>query len=243
MTRVGTALGSHARAEWSSDAAGVSVPSSGYVMALPKGRLGASLVKRLTGTTLAPLENKDNPRALTFPTGDARVSAVWLKGRDLLRYVASGAATFGVVGSDAIGESEDDVLELEDLGFGRCILCLAAPLGITMADLEATPHLRLATKFSRATAKWLDARGLTAELVPIESSVEIAPRLGLAHAVVDLVQSGDTLRDNDLAVLAEVSPVSARLVMNRGAYLTDRETLRELQATMREACTRDLYDR
>lgn len=207
-----------------------------FVLALPKGRLGESLAKMLGGTSLAPIVTKENPRALTFPTGDPRVVVVWLKGRDLLRYVASGAATFGVVGSDAIGEAEDDVLELEDLGFGRCTLCLAAPVGVTLDDLAKTAHLRLATKFTRATAAWLDAQGLTAELVPIDSSVEIAPRLGLAHAIVDLVQSGDTLRDNDLVVLSEVTRISARLVMNRGAYLTDREALRELCATLTAAC-------
>ena len=118
----------------------------------------------------------------------------------------------------------------------RCTLCLAGPKGMRLDELLATPHLRLATKFSRACAAWLDRMGITAELVPIESSVEIAPRLGLAHAIVDLVQSGDTLRDNDLEVLATIGDVSARLVMNRGAYLTDREALRAIAARIVEAC-------
>jgi ATP phosphoribosyltransferase len=207
-----------------------------FVFALPKGRLGETLDKRLAGTGLGPIPSKENPRALTFPTGDPRVLAVWLKGRDLIRYVARGAATFGVVGSDALGECDDDVLELADLGFGRCTLCLAGPTGMRLDELLATPHLRLATKFSRACAAWLDRMGITAELVPIESSVEIAPRLGLAHAIVDLVQSGDTLRDNDLEVLTTIGHVSARLVMNRGAYLTDREALRAIAARIVEAC-------
>jgi ATP phosphoribosyltransferase len=81
-----------------------------FVFALPKGRLGETLDKRLAGTGLGPIPSKENPRALTFPTGDPRVLAVWLKGRDLIRYVARGAATFGVVGSDALGECDDDVL-------------------------------------------------------------------------------------------------------------------------------------
>ncbi len=209
-----------------------------FVLALPKGRLGEDLAKMLAGTRLAPRASEAGPRALTFPTGDPRLSVVWLKGHDLLRYVASGAATFGVVGSDVIEESDDDVLELSDLGFGECTLSLAAPSGVTLQGLLSQPHLRLATKFARATAAWLDRRAVTAELVTIESSVEIAPRLGLAHAIVDLVQSGATLRDNDLQVLADVARVSARLVMNRGAYLTFREDLRALSSELREACAR-----
>jgi len=209
-----------------------------FVLALPKGRLGEDLARRLEGTTLAPRAHEAGPRALTFPTGDPRVSAVWLKGHDLVRYVASGAATFGVVGSDVIEESAGDLLELADLGFGACTLSLAAPSDTTLEQLFALSHLRLATKFPRATAAWLDRRGVTAELVPIESSAEIAPRLGLAHAIVDLVQSGATLRDNDLHVLADVARVSARLVMNRGAYLTYREELRALAGLLVDACSR-----
>lgn len=213
-----------------------------FVLALPKGRLGEDLARRLVGTPLAPRTADAGPRALTVPTADPRVASVWLKGHDLLRYVASGAATFGVVGSDVIEESDLDVLELADLGFGACTLSLAAPRGRTTAELFALPHLRLATKFGRATAAWLDRLGATAELVPIESSVEIAPRLGLAHAIVDLVQSGATLRDNDLEVLAEVAKVSARLVMNRGAYLAFREELRELSSVIVAACTAPRLD-
>lgn len=201
-----------------------------FVFALPKGRLGESLAKRLADSSLAPRKDPENPRALTLPTGDPRVSAVWLKGRDLVRYVARGAATFGVVGSDVLGEEDerDDLLEVADLGIGKCTLALAAPRGITEADLRKRAHLKLATKYVRATARWLDAEGLTAELLHIESSVEIAPKLGLSHAIVDLVETGETLRANDLEVLRPVVEVSGRLVVSRAAWLTERTALREI---------------
>ena len=209
-----------------------------FLFALPKGRLGESLQKRLANTLLEPVVSPDNPRALTFATKHPAVTVVWLKGRDLLRYVASGAATFGVVGSDVLVESDEDVLELDDLRFGACKLCLAAPNGVTEEQLRQTNHLKLATKYVRATAAWLEREQLTAELVHIESSVEIAPKLGLAHAIVDLVQTGETLRANELSVLRDIDAVSARLVMNRAAYLTHRDDLRPIVALISEAAQR-----
>lgn len=209
--------------------------SGSFVFALPKGRLGESLQKRLANTPLEPIVPVDNPRALTFATRHPNVTAVWLKGKDLVRYVSSGAATFGVVGSDVLVESDDDVLELDDLRFGICQLSLAAPTGITEAQLRQTSHLKLATKYVRATAAWLEREQLTAELVHIESSVEIAPKLGLAHAIVDLVQTGETLRANELTVLREIDTISARLVMNRAAFLTHRDALRPIAAIISDA--------
>jgi ATP phosphoribosyltransferase len=206
-----------------------------FVFAMPKGRLGDLLLKQLAHTSLAPINTTENSRALTFATGHRDVSVVWLKGGDLLRYVAHGAATFGVVGSDVLAENDDDVLELADLGIGRCTLSLAAPVGVTEEQLRKISHLKLATKYVRATARWLEREQLTAELLQIESSVEIAPKLGLAHAIVDLVQSGDTLRANALHVLRELEPVSARLVMNRSAYLTHRDALRPIVLTLTDA--------
>ncbi len=191
------------------------------LIAFPKGRLGDELVPRLAGTPLALDAAALKSRVLRIPTATPGVAALLLKGGDLPRYVAAGVASLGIVGSDTLDELDMDLLELADLGFGACRLSLCAPEGVTLEALQARPHLRLATKFPRATEAWLAREGLTAELVPLSSSVELAPLLGLADAIVDLVQTGSTLRAHGLRETALLGRSSARLVAARGAALSE----------------------
>ena len=194
---------------------------SDVLIALPKGRIGDDLVPRLRGTALALDEAALKSRVLRIPTATAGVEALLLKGADLPRYVAGGVAALGVVGSDTLDELDMDLLELADLRIGACRLSLCGPAGLSLEALRAKPHLRLATKFTRATEAWLQREGLVAELVPLQSSVELAPLLGLADAIVDLVQTGSTLRAHGLVELAELGRSSARLVAGRSALLAD----------------------
>ena len=191
------------------------------LIAFPKGRLGDELVPRLAGTPLALDAAALKSRVLRIPTATPGVSVLLLKGSDLPRYVAAGVASLGIVGSDTLDELDMDLLELADLGFGECRLCLCAPAGVALEDLKARPHLRLATKFPRATEAWLAREGLTAELVPLSSSVELAPLLGLADAIVDLVQTGATLKAHGLVETAVLGRSSARLIAARGATLSE----------------------
>lgn len=206
-----------------------------FLLALPKGRLGDDLVPRLRGTALALDETALKSRLLRIPTASPDVEAILLKGADLPRYVAEGIAQLGIVGSDTLDELDLDVLELADLGFGGCRLSLCGPSGLTLEDLRHRPHLRLATKFERATAAWLDREGLTAELVPLQSSVELAPVLGLADAIVDLVQTGSTLRAHDLREMEVLGTTSARLIAARGAYLSEPHRIRPMARILMEA--------
>lgn len=198
------------------------------LIAFPKGRLGDGLVPKLAGTALALDEAALRSRVLRVPTATPGVQALLLKGADLPRYVAAGVASLGIVGSDTLDETDADLLELADLGFGACRLSLCGPAGLTLDALKQRPHLRLATKYPRATKAWLEREGLTAELVPLQSSVELAPILGLADAIVDLVQTGGTLRAHGLAEITVLGNASARLVAGRGAYLADPGRLRPL---------------
>jgi ATP phosphoribosyltransferase len=198
------------------------------LIAFPKGRLGDELVPRLAGTPLALDPAALNSRVLRIPTATPGVFALLLKGTDLPRYVAAGVASLGIVGSDTLDELDMDLLELADLGFGACRLSLCAQAGVTLEALRAKPHLRLATKFLRATEAWLVREELTAELVPLSSSVELAPLLGLADAIVDLVQTGGTLRAHGLVETAVLGRASARLVAARGAYLSEPGRIRPL---------------
>jgi ATP phosphoribosyltransferase len=160
-------------------------------------------------------------RVLRIPTATPEVEALLLKGRDLPRYVAGGVAALGVVGSDTLDECEADLLELADLKLGVCRLSLCAPAGVSLESLRHQPHLRIATKYVRMTRAWLRSQELTAELVPLQSSVELAPILGLADAIVDLVQTGGTLRAHGLQEIEVIGRTSARLVASRGAYLSE----------------------
>lgn len=198
------------------------------LIALPKGRIGDALLPKLADTSLALDARAVKGRALRIPTATPGVEAILLKGADIPRYVADGVALLGIVGSDTLDEQDLDVLELADLGFGGCRLSLCGPEGLTLEALRARPHLRLATKFARRTEAWLDREGLTAELVPLESSVELAPVLGLSDAIVDLVQTGGTLRAHGLREIEVLGTTSARLIASRGGYLAEPAKLRPL---------------
>jgi ATP phosphoribosyltransferase len=201
---------------------------STLLIAFPKGRLGDELVPRLADTPLALDPAALRSRVLRIPTATPGVAALLLKGADLPRYVAAGVASLGIVGSDTLDELDMDLLELADLGFGACRLSLCAQAGMTLEALRAKPHLRLATKFPKATEAWLTRVNLTAELVPLSSSVELAPLLGLADAIVDLVQTGSTLKAHGLVETAILGRSSARLVAARGAYLSEPGRIRPL---------------
>lgn len=205
------------------------------LIAFPKGRLGDDLLPKLESTPLALDQSALKSRVLRIPTATAGVEALLLKGSDLPRYVAAGVASLGIVGSDTLDELDMDLLELADLGFGRCRLSLCAVEGISLEDLKARPHLRLATKFVRSTEAWLAKEGLTAELVPLQSSVELAPLLGLADAIVDLVQTGSTLRAHGLKEIATLGTTSARLVAARGAFLSDPARVQPIARLLEEA--------
>jgi len=195
------------------------------LIALPKGRLEEELLPRLRGTAFELDARALKSRRLRIPMADPGLEAILLKGADLPRYVAGGVAALGVVGSDILDECPVELMELSDLNFGVCRLSLCAPDGTSLEQLKARPHLRIATKFLGATGRWLRQQGITAELVPLQSSVELAPVLGLADAIVDLVQSGKTLLAHHLVELTQLGKASARLVACRGSFLSEPERI------------------
>jgi len=195
------------------------------LIALPKGRLEEELLPRLRGTAFELDARALKSRRLRIPMADPGLEAILLKGADLPRYVAGGVAALGVVGSDILDECPVDLMELADLNFGVCRLSLCGPAAVTLEELRQKPHLRIATKFLGATGRWLRAQGITAELVPLQSSVELAPVLGLADAIVDLVQSGKTLLAHHLVELTTLGKASARLVACRGTYLSEPDRI------------------
>ena len=195
------------------------------LIALPKGRLEEELLPRIKGSPFELDARALKSRKLRIPMADPELSAILLKGADLPRYVAGGVAALGVVGSDILDETPVDLMELADLNFGVCRLSLCAPEQTSLEQLRRRPHLRIATKFLGATGRWLRQEGITAELVPLQSSVELAPVLGLADGIVDLVQSGRTLQAHHLVEVVTFAKASARLVACRGTYLSEPDRI------------------
>lgn len=184
-------------------------------IALPKGRLGDkvyAMMKR-AGYPCPDLENPD--RRLIFENLRAGVRYFWVKPSDVTIYVERGAADLGIAGKDIILENRPDIYELLDLNIGVCRMAVAAPEGFR-DDREQT--LRVATKFPNIAGDYYAAKARDVELIRLNGSIEIAPILGLSDVIVDIVETGKTLRENGLTVLETVCPISARLVANRSAF-------------------------
>lgn len=201
-------------------------------LALPKGRIldeAVALFAR-AGYDLSPAQAAT--RKLVFDCGPLRVLQV--KPSDVPTYVVHGAAELGVAGLDTLAEEQRDVYEPLDLGIGLCRLAVAEPVDRPV-DERAALHLRIASKYPALTSRWLQARGLTAEIIKIQGSVELAPLVGLAERIVDLVSSGATLRDNGLREVETILPVSSRLIVNRAAHKLRSAEVAEVIARLRAA--------
>jgi len=195
------------------------------LIALPKGRLYEKAVDLLGRAGIRIPPAPDGSRKLVFPDADGRFDFVLLKPIDIPVYVESGAIDAGIVGSDVLREREADVYEPVDLGIGKCRLVLAAPAGVA---LSSAGSLRVATKYPRTAELFFRARQLHVHIVKLDGSVEIAPLLGLADAIVDLVETGRTLMENGMHELEDVARVSAKLIVNRTAMKMKSADVRHL---------------
>lgn len=184
-------------------------------IALPKGRLGEKVYGMFEKAGLRCPEVLDNTRKLIFENEEAGVCYFWVKPSDVAIYVERGAADIGVVGKDVLMEYRPDLFELLDLGVGVCRLAVAGRRGV--GDRTGRT-LRVATKFPNVTRAYYAARGRDIDIIKLNGSIELAPILGLSDVIVDIVETGKTLLENDLEPFETVAPVSARLVANRSAY-------------------------
>jgi len=184
-------------------------------VALPKGRLYAPAVRRFAeaGVVIDP----EPGRRLLIPSSDAGLEFLVVKPADVAVYVESGAADLGVTGTDVLRETEADVLEPLELGFGACRLVVASPSGTPWPDLPGGKTARIATKYPRLAGQHFAMAGRPVEIIEVNGSVEVAPLLGLAHWIVDLVDTGNTLRANGLVERETILEVGAVLVANRAS--------------------------
>ena len=184
-------------------------------IALPKGRLGEKVLALFEQAGYDCPAIHEPGRRLVFESENAGVRYFWVKPSDVAIYVERGAADLGVAGKDILLEYEPEVYELLDLGLGKCRMAVAAPRGFH-DDEERT--LRVATKFENVARRYYARQSRDIDIIHLNGSIELAPILGLSDVIVDIVETGATLRENDLAVVAEVVPISARLIANKAAY-------------------------
>ena len=189
-------------------------------LALPKGRLLDGALELLAGLGVEGVDAES--RKLIFTDERCGLRLLFLKPADVPAYVTYGAADLGIVGKDILLEQAPDVYEPLDLGFGFCRLVVAEPRELWERDDPATwSWVRVATKYPRLTEAYFSERGVQVEIVHLDGSIELAPLVGLAERIVDLVQSGETLRANGLVEVAEITRSTARLIVNRASMKTE----------------------
>ena len=184
-------------------------------IALPKGRLGEKAYDVLEGIGFGCPSIREQNRKLIFENEENRVRYFWVKPSDVAVYVERGAADVGIVGKDILLEYGPDIYELLDLNVGKCRMCVAAKNGFR-DDPDRT--LRVATEFPHITQAYYSARSRDIDIVRLHGSIEIAPILDLTDVIVDIVETGTTLRENGLQVVTEFMPISARFIANKASY-------------------------
>ncbi|MDE7087525.1 MAG: ATP phosphoribosyltransferase [Clostridia bacterium] len=205
-------------------------------IALPKGRLGDKVYELLSKCGYRCDEYSPNSRKLIFSDKSGGVSYFWVKPSDVAVYVELGAADIGVAGKDIIDEYQPDVYELCDLNMGKCKMCVAACKGFK--DDVSSP-LRVATKFVHIAEKHFADVGRDIEIIKLNGSIELAPVLGISDVIVDIVETGTTLKENNLEILSEFLPISARLIVNKSAFKFKNKGITEICEKLKGAVKSD----
>lgn len=200
-------------------------------VALPKGRLAGKVYKMLESIGYECPEILEDSRKLIFENKAARVKYFLVKPSDVAIYVEYGAADIGVVGKDVLDEEKYDVYELLDTGFGVCRMAVAAKKNFRE---DCDRPLRVATKYPKIAKDYYDSKNREIEIIRLHGSIELAPVLGLSDVIVDIVETGTTLRENGLAVFEEIMPISARLIANKSSYKFKNEEIVRIAEAIKE---------
>ena len=200
-------------------------------IALPKGRLGEKVYQLFEKAGFGCPSILEESRKLIFENEEAGVRYFWVKPSDVAIYVERGAADIGVAGKDILLEYSPDVYELLDLKLGKCAMCVAAKAGFV--DDRNKP-LTVATKFTNIAKAHYAAEGRDIDIIHLNGSIEIAPILGLSDVIVDIVETGTTLRENNLEVVERFVPISARLIANKSGFKFKTARIEELRKRLSE---------
>ncbi len=200
-------------------------------VALPKGRLGEKVYAMFEKAGYECPSIKENNRKLIFENEEAGVRYFWVKPSDVAIYVERGAADIGVAGKDILLEYEPDIYELLDMDMGKCAMCVA---GKKDFHDNQDRTLRVATKFVNIAKKYYASISRDIDIIKLNGSIEIAPILGLSDVIVDIVETGTTLKENDLEVLERIVPISARLITNKVSFKFKTAEIEKIAEALRK---------
>lgn len=200
-------------------------------IALPKGRLGEKVYAMFEKAGFECPSIKENNRKLIFENEECGVRYFWAKPSDVAIYVARGAADVGVAGKDILLEYNPDIYELLDLKTGNCRMAVAAPKGFRD---DPSRTLKVATKFSNIASNYYASMGREIDIIHLNGSIELAPILGLSDVIVDIVETGTTLKENNLEVFETIVPISARLIANKASFKFKSEQIERIVASIAE---------
>ncbi len=205
-------------------------------IALPKGRLGEKVYNLFETLGYGCPSIHENSRKLVFEDEANGVRYFWVKPTDVAIYVSTGVADVGVVGKDIILEQKPDVYELLDLGFGKCRMAVAGKKGEIMPTDKT---IRVATKFPEIAKKYFASKSRAIDVIKLNGSIELAPILGMSDVIVDIVETGTTLKENDLEVYETIVDISARLIANKTGFRFKTEKIELMKSKLEEAISND----
>ena len=195
------------------------------ILALPKGRVYEKVLPILKGSQFELIDDPTKTRKLVLDTKNSKVKILLVRGWDVPAYVTSGVAHLGVVGKDILIEKEsEEFIELKDLEIGQCRLSLAGKKDLLMGSTR----MKIATKYPKSSIKFMESIGIQSEIIYLHGAQEIAPLMGLSDAIIDLVESGKTLKENGLREIQVIRDISTRLIANKAALKTKSILIQEL---------------
>ena len=203
-------------------------------VALAKGRLAELAMDIFTSIGMDCAQMKEKTRKLIFTDEEHKMKFILVKASDVPTYVEYGAADIGIVGKDTLLEEGRNLYEMVDLGFGKCRMCVCGPVELK-GKLDEISELKVASKYPAVAKHYFqDIKGQTIDIIKLNGSVELAPLVGLSDVIVDIVETGKTLKENGLDVLEEVCPLSARLIVNKVSMKMERERIMNIVNKFRE---------
>ena len=195
------------------------------ILALPKGRIYEEVLPILKDSQFELKDDPNKTRKLVLDTKNKKVKILFVRGWDIPAYVTSGAAHLGIVGKDILIEKDsEEFIELKDLAIGKCRLSLAGNKNL----LKGSSRMRIATKYPKSSIKFMESLGIQSEIIYLHGAQEIAPLLGLSDAIIDLVESGNTLKENGLHEIQVIRDISTRLIVNKAALKTKSALIQEI---------------
>ncbi len=199
-------------------------------LAVAKGRVAKEAVKMLANYGIEFTEDVSTTRKLIIPDTTGNYEIVLVKPADAPIYVEEGVCDCGIVGRDIIVENDSDVFVLFPLDIGKCSLCVAGKEG---TDIRKIPNLKVASKFVNSSAAFLQAQGIESTIIKLNGSVELAPILGMSDVIIDIVETGTTLRENGLVVLEKITDISSVFMVNKAALKTKYKDIKKLMDILR----------